>query len=63
MTVKLTKQGVRDLNHLKGLSVGRKLEEPPVPVACKHRNTRTIGYPYEWIRCEDCGASWEPEVY
>lgn len=55
MTDKLTKQGVRDLSHLKGKSVGRRLEAPPVPVACRHKNTRVLdSYGVSFLICEDC---------
>lgn len=36
MANKFTKQGVRDLNHLKGKSVGKKLPMPPAHQMCKH---------------------------
>ena len=34
--MKKTRQGVRDLNHIKGKSVGRKLEMPPISQMCNH---------------------------
>lgn len=52
---KLTKQGVRDLNHIKGKSVEMKLEEPPIPVDCKHRNKREVTiYSIAYVICNDC---------
>lgn len=59
--VKYTKQGVRDLSHIKAKSVGRKLEMPPVTQMCDHpadsvRETVSLGeYVYS---CGDCGHSW-----
>ena len=37
MAEKLTKQGVRDLDHIKGTSRGRRLPMPPTTArACQH---------------------------
>jgi hypothetical protein len=60
---KLTKQGVRDLNDLPGKSKGVRLDEPPVPVACKHRNKRERWvWAMRWLYCDDCrtfiGEPW-----
>ena len=61
---KLTKQGVRDLNHLKGKPRGKVLEAPPSQaVQCPHRAPRVR---YElgvnWVYCDDCqtyvGEPW-----
>ncbi len=62
MGPKLTKQGVRDLSHLKGKSAGVKVEfTGPVVAACKHRRTRQLlnGSAY----CEDCGERLDLEPY
>lgn len=55
-TNKFTKQGVRDLNHLKGKSTGVKLPEPPITISCMHRNHKTV-YENGWYGevCDDCG--------
>lgn len=52
--VKKTKQGVRDLNHLPGKSTGKKLEPPPIVIACKHKHVKPF---YGGTQCEDCGAT------
>ncbi len=58
---KLTKQGVRNLDHLKGRSKGRRLPMPPTPsIGCRHSET------YEEVdqicgmyvvRCVSCHAA------
>ncbi len=54
---KLTKQGVRDLSDLKGKPAGVKLEEPPIPIKCKHRNMRTrFSCGMYWMYCDDCNV-------
>lgn len=53
-----TKQGVRDLNHIKGPPKGVQLERPPVPVACSHRNQKEVGISGYWTRCLDCDMTW-----
>jgi hypothetical protein len=55
--MKLTRQGVRDLSHIKGKSVGRKLELPPEQDTCKHLHVCEYGS--GWIRCEDCNMTLE----
>lgn len=59
MGTKLTKQGVRDLSHLKAKPKGITLAEPPIVVDCKHRRKKThwesILY---WVVCEDCGETF-----
>lgn len=56
MSGKLTRQGVRDLDHLKGKPRGKVLEHPPPEaIVCKHR-TKRIRYleGMNWVWCEDC---------
>ena len=54
MSKKFTKQGVRDLNHLQGKSVGRKLEPmPEVGMQCTHKRRRTDPLSGETY-CLDC---------
>lgn len=55
---KLTRQGVRDLNHIKGNSRGKKLEMPPQEFMCKHPKIRSIDNGYFEV-CDDCGESFE----
>jgi hypothetical protein len=52
---KITKQGVRDLNHLKGKSRGIRLEEPPIVIMCKHRHKveKNFGGHLE-VHCAEC---------
>ncbi len=53
-----TKQGVRDLNHLKGRP-GLKLEAPPKSAqVCKHTATREV-YASGDTYCPDCGQMWD----
>lgn len=54
--MKLTKQGVRNLDDLPGKSRGRKLSEPPKEQFCKHLNKREEGYTRY---CPDCGMMWD----
>lgn len=58
MAHRFTKQGVRDLNHIKGPPQGVRLESPPVPVACSHRNQKEVGITGDWTRCLDCDMTW-----
>lgn len=61
--MKLTKQGVRDLNHLKGKSVGKKLTMPPrQSLNCNHkdeggRSTIVQGdeATFHFDQCRQCG--------
>lgn len=51
-------RGVRNLDVELGPrpSQGRPYEEPPVPVACKHRNRIEMDfYRTIFVKCEDCG--------
>ncbi len=57
MGTKLTKQGVRDLNDLKGKSRGRRVDAPPSGLMCKHVRTRKEGHGD--TVCMDCDASWD----
>jgi hypothetical protein len=53
--MKLTKQGVRNLDHLPSISKGVRLPEPPVPVACKHKSKREVDfYGLCLTICNDC---------
>ena len=59
VSVKLMKQGVRDLSHLPGKSKGYRLPEPPRQMQrrCRHLHTEEcqVGYTiYE--KCVDCGT-------
>lgn len=58
--MKKTKQGVRDLSHLKGKSVGIKLEMPPSEQMCDHRR-RSPQDTYGTVRCLDCPTCWDYE--
>lgn len=54
----MTRQGVLDLSHLKGKSVGRRLEMPPkAPNQCKHSKTRKDEYSGD-STCLECGTTW-----
>lgn len=53
---KLTKQGVRDLNHLKGPK-GKKLDMPPSHQMCKH--PERIRHFSGDTQCKDCGVMWD----
>lgn len=56
MTQKLTKQGVRDLDHIKAPPGGRRLEAPPMVIDCKHKDVREIEEWYFVVRvCNTCG--------
>jgi hypothetical protein len=51
---RLTRQGVRDLNHIKGKSLGIRLLMPPIIEGfCDHPNGREDGYGVFF--CRDCG--------
>ncbi len=56
--MKKTRQGVRDLNSLPAKSAGRKLEDPPIVIMCKHVRQRPAKYTGGSI-CEDCGEEWD----
>jgi hypothetical protein len=59
--IKLTRQGVPDLNHLAPHVKGLRLPEPPITQHCKHRRTIKSGDDggYPTRRCLDCGESWD----
>jgi hypothetical protein len=58
MSEKRTKQGVRDLSHLKAKPAGVRLSEPPVPVACRHKNTRVVRcVGISLVLCDDCSET------
>ncbi len=53
--MKKTRQGVKDLNNLKGYSAGRKYEDPPEDAfICKDHEWVSIYYNEE---CRKCGVS------
>ena len=54
--MKLTKQGIRDLNSLPSKPAGKKLPEPPISVSCKHKNKTEHLY---YMTCNDCGESFD----
>lgn len=56
---KLTKQGVRDLNHLPGKTVGEKLEVPPIVIDCKCPSNRRVQIFSGDTLCKDCGKMWD----
>ncbi len=64
--MKLTKQGVRDLDGLPGKSRGRRLPAPPKNQErasfCKHRNRYEVG-DGRFEKCEDCGGYVEVVWY
>jgi hypothetical protein len=49
---KTTRQGVRDLNHMKSKSVGVKLPMPPLVVMCEHKNVNNRDSRNSY--CVDC---------
>ncbi len=55
--MKKTKQGVRDLNSLPSTPAGRRLEDPPIVIMCKHPSKRftSLGTTH----CNDCDACWD----
>ena len=56
--MKLTKQGVRDLNNIgNNKSKGIKLENPPVNQFCKH--VRIKDHLSGDSHCIDCGLTWD----
>lgn len=66
---RLTKQGVRDLNHLPGKSKGRRLDAPPPPVEaklnCHHPLAFSEDMPDGGSLCNLCGRliDWNGELY
>lgn len=52
-----TRQGVRDLSHLKGKSVGRKVELPPDTI-CDHKRMSSQDQ-FGNTRCLMCGQCWD----
>jgi hypothetical protein len=60
-TTKMTRQGVRDLNHLKGPSTGIRLPMPPqFEVSCSHPNA-AIEYDNQTgcSHCRRCSQYWD----
>ena len=49
--MKTNKQGVRDLNDIKGKSVGRKYVEPTATFICKKHTVKTNGFESVCIVC------------
>jgi len=63
-TMKLTRQGVRDLSHIKGKSVGKKLDLPPDDhMNCEHTHTRTMEHALagRLTVCTRCKCMWDEE--
>lgn len=60
---RLTKQGVRDLNHLPGKSKGRKLPDPPRPMpataGCTHPTAFEEVLPDGGSYCNLCGKTFD----
>lgn len=64
--MKLTKQGVRDLNHIRGFSNSRKVDIPGIhtpirssnPVTCEHPIKKTDHITGETY-CPDCHTWWD----
>lgn len=55
---KKTRQGVRDLDHIPAKPKGLVLPEPPVPVACRHREQREVqSLSVVYVICCDCNAT------
>lgn len=53
-----TRQGVRDLDHLPARQKGSTLPEPPVPVACRHRDRREVqSLSVTYVICQDCNRT------
>jgi len=58
--VKLTNQGVRDLDSLPGKSLGKKYEMPPVSVDCKHPPERIKKHRASGNSvCTVCNQEWD----
>ena len=60
LKMKKTKQGVRDLSHIKSKPRGRIL--PPVPVGasgCKHLHVENNESTHFLDRCTQCGTWWD----
>jgi len=61
MDFKMTRQGVRDLNTIKGKSVGKKLTLPPPGVIpCLHLKKNLFAHEDGATECGSCGQVWEP---
>lgn len=56
--MKTTRQGVRDLSHIKGKSTGKKLEMPPDTFMCNHKN-KSVPDRFGNVTCLDCGLMWD----
>ena len=58
--MKLTKQGVRNLDTLAGKGVGRKLDMPPVNQLCSHPEVQEFHYcGVMFHKCLTCGECWD----
>lgn len=58
--MKLTKQGVRDLNTLPGKSAGKKLTNPPSHQMCQHpASSIQEDFLSGVTTCKICGESWD----
>lgn len=49
------KQGIRSLDHIKGKSVGIRLEEPPISEGCPHPPDRITIVSEQFEKCGKCG--------
>jgi hypothetical protein len=60
-TVKMTRQGVRDLNHLQGKSVGIRLPIPPQDAMICSHPTEAIEYDSHsgCTHCRRCKQMWD----
>ena len=56
-----TRQGVRDLSHIKSHSVGKKIELPEsMALSCKHERRKPAFNGFV-TQCRDCGETWDVE--
>lgn len=59
--MKLTKQGVRDLNHLKAPQRPKAILPPkqdPIGYRCRHPYKTELGHSGAFF-CRDCGETWD----
>lgn len=53
----LTRQGVRNLDYIKGKSVGRAYVPPPIDaIDCDHKKTELVDEETGDLQCKMCGA-------
>ena len=53
------RQGIRTLDHIKGPSVGRKLDLPPEKLLCNHKNTIKTNSHNGSKECTNCHQKWD----